>query len=325
MANVGVGFRGFFGLGEETNYGVAASRSHWTEINSESIAIEEDRIETNQLYRRGVINTRVEKGGKRVSGDLEFDATYGGWLKMPKHAFGQVATSTPDITSNPTVKRHKFTIEDKLPTGLTLEVNRDTNDFVTEPNKSFLYTGCKIASMGFACSVNEILRVSANIVGQDEGRVAKGTPAFTSEKLAVYHQGTVQWGNDFLDVESISVTLNNNIEGRPRLGARTIREPLPSDKVEVTGSMSLEFDTWSQYDDFRNATERALVVLFTGSVIAGSFSRYIKLSMPSVIISASRPALSAVGRIMADIDFKAYRTATQQELELEIQNTDTGI
>jgi hypothetical protein len=35
--------------------------------------------------------------------------------------------------------------------------------------------------------------------------------------------------------------------------------------------------------------------------------------------------LNSVGRIMAEIDFKAYRSLTLNELELEVQNTETGI
>ncbi len=322
---VGVGFRGHFGYGEETTYGTAVARTHFTEINSESIQLEEARIESESLYRRGVINTRVSQGAKTVNGDVEFDAGYGGWLKLAKHAFGRVDTSTPDVTSNPTVKRHKFTVQDTLPTGLSIELFRDTTDFVTGPNEAHLYTGCKISSIAFDCSVDQILKVGLNFIGRDENRAAKSVTNFSNERLAVYHQGKLVWGNDELPVETFNVSLNNNLEYRPRLNSRVTREPLPSAKIEVTGSFTTEFDSEAQYDDFKAATERSLVITFTGLNISGAFDRYIKLTCNVVILSSVRMMLSAVGRIMAEIDFKAYRSLTLNELELEVQNTETGI
>lgn len=322
---VGVGFRGHFGYGEESTYGTAVARSHFTEINSESVQLEEARIESESLYRRGIINTRVSQGAKTVNGDVEFEAGYGGWLKLAKHAFGRVDTSTPDPTSASTVKRHKFTIQDTLPTGLTVELYRDTGDFVTGPNEAHLYSGCKISSMSFDCAVDEILKVGVSFIGRDENRGAKSTPNFSTERLAVYHQGKLVWGSDELPVENFNVSLNNNLEYRPKLNSRVTREPLPSGKVEVTGSFTTEFDNEAQYDDFRNATERALVITFTGLNISGSFDRYIKLTCNVVILSSVRMMLNNVGRIMAEIDFKAYRSLTLNELELEVQNTETGI
>lgn len=322
---VGVGFRGHFGYGEESVYGTAVARTHFTEINSESMQLEDMRIESESLYRRGIINTRVTQGGATVNGDVEFEAGFGGWLKLAKHAFGRVDTSTPDVTSNPTVKRHKFTVQDTLPPGLTMELFRDTTDMVTEPNVAHIYTGCKISSINFDCSVDEILKVGISMLGRYEQRAAKTNPNFSTERLAVYHQGILQWGNDELPVETFNVSLNNNLEYRPRLGSRFTREPLPSAKIEVTGSFTTEFESEAQYDDFRNATERALVITFTGSTISGAFSRYIKLTCNVVILSSVRMMLNNVGRIMAEIDFKAYRSLTLNELELEVQNTETGI
>ena len=322
---VGIGYRSFFGLGEESTYGTSVARSHYVEINSESLAVTEPTIKTNSLFRRGYKNILVAQGGVSVAGDIEFDAMYGGWLKLAKHAFGRIDTSVPDPTSNATVKRHKFTIVNTLPTGLTLEVFRDTTDLVTEPSKSYLYTGCKLNSMRFAGAVDEILKVTCGVIGRQEGRVAKSSESFAAEKLAVYHQGKLDWGSDELAVEEFEIALENGLDLRPRFNSRFTREPIPNSKVAVNGSFTTEFDSWAQYDDFRNATERRLLVTFTGDVITGSYSKYIELDCKIGRIVAARCVLNSPGRVMMEIDFEAYRDETNNELILTAQNTEQGL
>lgn len=323
---VGTGFRGFLGVGEESVYGTAVARSHWTEINDESLVLNEARIESESLYRRGVINTRVEQGQRSVSGDIEFEATYEGWGKIAKHAFGSVSTSTPDPTTVSTAKRHLFRVEDTLPTGLTIEAYRDSTDFVTSANQSFIYTGCKVNSISFSVTAEETLRVVANIMGRNEtGLTAKSTPSFFNTRLAVYHSGLVTWGSTTLECEDFNITLNNNLEYRPLIGSNLTREPLPSGKVEVSGSFTIEFTSPDQYNDFKNATERTLLIRFEGSNIGGAFYKYIKLTANVAKIAGARVMNNNFGRLRMEIDFKAYRSLTQNELELEIQSTETGI
>lgn len=328
MAGPGLGFKGYLGFGEEAvgAYGTAVTRTHWTEITDESLVLNQSQIESESLYRRGIINTRVEPGARTVSGDIEFEATYEGQGKLFKHAFGAIATSTPDPTSNPTVKRHLYTIQDSLPTGLTVEVSRDQSSFATNPNRSFLYTGVKINSISFSISTENTLRCVASCIGRNEtGPVAQSTPSFFNTRLAVYHGGSITWGSTTLEVEDISVTLNNNLEYRPVIGSNLTREPLPSGKLEVTGSFKIEFASEDQYNDFKNSTERVLTMLFQGPNIASSFYKYIKLTANVAKIMSCRVMLNTFGRLVMEIDFKGYRSLTQNELELEIQSTETGI
>ena len=322
---VGIGMKGQIGYGEESTYGTSATRSYWQEINNESLVLQEARIETNSLTRRGTLNRQVAQGARSVTGNIEFDAQYGGWGKLAKHAFGQIDTTSPDPTNAPTAKLHTFTVADTLPTGLTFEAFRDTSGFTTEPNKAHVYVGCKINTMEFSCAVNEILKINLGIMGQNESREAKGTPNYSTEKLAVYHQGCVTWGSTDRPIESFNIQLNNNLEMRPKLCSNLTREPIQSGKVEITGSFSMEFDTWAEYDDFKAATERQLEVDFTGPLIAATTYKMIKLICPVVILSGVNMNLSSFGRIKVDINFKGYRDSTQNEFKLQIINTETGI
>ena len=321
----GIGMRSFFGFGEESTYGSPVTRTNYIEINSESFMKQVARLESSSIIRRGILNTKVGAGAISLEGDVEFDAHYDGWLKLAKHAMGTVTTTQPDVTNAPTAYNHQFTIADTLPTGLTVEIFRDNAQFTTEPNKSFLYKGCKVNSMQLSCGVDEILKVTCGLVGQDEGRVAKSTDSYNTARFAMYHQGVVLWNGEDIEVSQFSVTVDNQYAARPKLGSQFTREYLPDQKIAVSGSLTAEFSSWNQYDDFINTTEREMIATFTGPTIAGSITYLIKLTMPIALLNNVRIMLNQPGRIMAEMDFKAYRTASANELTMDVRNISSTV
>lgn len=325
MAEVGIGMKGFLGFGEESTYGLPVARTKFLEINSESINKTRPLIESGALYREGILDTKFVQGAVEVGGDVEFDAQYEGWLKLLKHVMGQVTTSQPDVTGAPTVYRHLFQHTPVLPTGLTFEVFRDTSGFVSEPNKSFIYQGCKVTSLQIQNGVGELLRVTASIMAQNEIRAAKSVEAFSSSRLAAYHQGTLKWDGSDAEVASYNLTINNSLGTRPKLGSQLTREPLRDGKLMVSGSFQGEFDTWAKHDDFLNAQKKVLNIRYNGNVIQGGLQEYIDMNMTVAVITGYRVVLNSPGRIIAEFDFKAYRTTSIGELEVTVQNTESSI
>src|SRR3990167_104108 len=187
MGNVGLGLTSFIGHGVESTYGTPVARNRFIEYNEEDISSDEPKIESQALAQVGIRSTKVAQGGISIGGSFSFDAQWGGWERILKYAMGSIASQQPDVTSNPTVWDHTFTIASSLPTGLTLEVFRGTEDFVTEPNKSFVYHGCLITNMNFACTVEDLLRISCTIMGEDVSREAKSTPSYDASELCVFH------------------------------------------------------------------------------------------------------------------------------------------
>lgn len=323
--NVGLGMRSFIGFGDESTWGTPVTRTNYIELISESISKQVDRIISNSILRRGVLNTHVGAGAISVGGDISFDATYGGWLKIAKHAFGTVVTSSPDVTNAPTARQHVFSIADTPLAGLTFEVFRDTSQFVTEPNKSFIYSGCKVSSMEMSCGVDEILRVNASLIGKDEARGSKSTDSYTTSHVAVYHQGVVKFNTTDIEVDTFNVRIDNGFGGRPKLGSQYSREPVPEQKLAVTGSFEMEFAEWAQIDDFYNTTSREFKVTFLGDLIAGSIYNMIEITCPVSILDNVRVVLEQPGRIKIAADFRAYRTTSANEITMTVRNTETSI
>lgn len=322
MAEVGIGMKGYLGYGVESTYGTIVSRTLFQEINSESIVKNRELVESASIYRAGILNTKVVQGAVSVAGDIEFDAQYEGWETLLKHVFGAVQSTQQGSTS---AYRHNFTIADVLPTGLSFEVFRDSSNFASESNKAFIYSGCKITSMTFSAAVSELLKISMSIFGQNEERRTKTSETFNTSRLAVYHQGVLKWNTVDREVSAFSVTLNNSLDPRPKLGSQLSREPLRNAKVEVSGSFTAEFSSWAMYDDFLNAAERVLNVHFDGPLIQNGYPYYIDMNVNVGIITGLRVNLNAPGRLILELDFKGYRTTSINELVIELQNTVTSV
>jgi len=323
--NVGLGMRSFIGFGKESTWGVPVTRTNFIELISESISKQVGRIESNSILRRGVRNTHVIAGQIDVAGDLVFDATYGGWLKLAEQAFGTKVTSQPDITNAPSAYQHVFTIADTPPAGLTVEVFRDSSQFVTEPNKSFVYRGMKVSSLELSCGTDEILRVACNMIGTDETRQSKSSESYSSSRVAVYHQGVVKWNTTDIEVGQFSIRIDNGLGARPKLGSQYSREPVPENKLAVTGSFEMEFASWEQYDDFSNTTERQFEVEFLGSLLGGTIYEQIKLVCPVSLLDNVRVLLDKPGRVMIGADFKAYRTDVANEVTMTVRNAESSV
>ena len=323
---VGLGLTGWLGIGKESTYGTPVARTNFFEINDESLAVEEGRIESAALAKVGIRNTKVAKGAIGVAGDFSFDATYAGWERLLDYLLGGHTSIQPDVTSNPSVWDHVYSISDSLPTSMTMEVFRGSENFVTNPNYSFIYEGCQITSGTFNCGADDLLKCGFSVIGEDENKGAMSTPVYTDSKLAVYHQGLVKWNNDDVEVSNFSITINNALEGRPKLGSRKTRQPKRSGKLEVTGSFQAEFVGWDEYNDFRNATERAFAADFTddSAVISGSY--YSKISFAAAIakITNHRVVLNTPGRLIMEVAFKAYRTNSAGEITITLRNNTTA-
>jgi hypothetical protein len=325
----GLGMNSWVGFGQESSFGTAVTPTEYIEIESETLMKEVQRIEAMSILRRGTVDNKIISGAVQVGGEVSFPVQFDGWLLLAYQAFGSYTTSQPDVTNAPTAYKHSFTLADVLPAALTFEVFRDTTQFTTEPSKSFVYSGCKISKMEFACAVNEVLKCSMSVMGRNEARASRSTatPSFSNSEYAVFTEAIVSYNGNDVEASNFSISLENNLAYRYKLGSAYTREPSPDSKLMATGSFDMEFQSWDQYDDFVNTTERALTVTFTGPLIAGSIYKTIKFTCAQIFIEKVKLSLDKPGRIMMTIDYRAFRNTAQtsNEILLEITNTNASI
>lgn len=215
---------------------------------------------------------------------------------------------------------HTFTLTDDLPIGLSIEVDRDI--------QSFLYSGCKINTMGLSLETNGYLLLNLGIIGKDEETVEATTPILQASNMIYFVHGKLIYNSIEKNVKSFNFTLNNKLSNdRIFLKSYTIAEPQRTGKLEITGNFTTEFDSVTEYNDFRNATSRALVFVCEDlNAIKGSLYRTLTINFPSIKLTGKTPTISNAGVIMQELPFKAYAIdSNTREFNIVLRNTNPSV
>lgn len=325
MALPGLGFTAALGFGEELTYGIPGDRNKFLEFDSESIEVEERQIRSPSVFSTGWRTTRAIQGAVRVAGDVVFSPQFEGWYKILKHTLGTVVSTSPDPTNAPTVRQHVFTPGNFLPTGLTLEIQKDPT---TVAGGTFLITGAKITSLALQVSSETLLQVTASIIARQMQSIGTSTtPVFSTKKLIPGTIGAVTWGAVAKDVSDFNVTMSNNLTAdRQFLGSRFLKEPVRNDKFLVNGSFTSEFQSLEEFNDFRDDDRKELILDFVGDQIGSTaFSYRFKIRLPISRLVTATPNVSSPGPIMYDITFESYRSDSDVEIEITVVNEEVTI
>jgi len=318
----GLGHKAYLGLGQETTWGTPVARTKFLELVSggDTLVVNEQKIISQGVQGIGVRgDLEVAKGAISVEGSLTVEHTYDGLEVLLKHAFGAVTSTQPNAAGDPTVWQHVFTIADALPTGLTIEVARDLTAFIHE--------GCKITGVEFSVGgPDELLRLVLEVLGEDVATGSPTSPTFPAVGRFNAPEAVLKWNTAALKVSQFSIKLDNKLDAdRRQIGARQRLEPVRSGKIEVTGSFVAEFEDTTLLTDFRNATNRALQVKFTGPAI-GVQTRTYEMTLDCNVSQITDYPLNVddEGRITVEVAFRAFRNATDNELKVTLQNLTAG-
>jgi len=224
-----------------------------------------------------------------------------------------VASVTAD-SAVVTVFDSTFKLADELPTGLTLEVDRDLRGFTTE--------GCKIGNISFAQDSAGFLIGTIEVIGEDTNATAVTASTLPTKPLVDFADFSFTY-NGAIILTSFDFTLNNNLKGDRRfIGSRLRYEPKRAGKRDVTGSFAAEYENEDQYDDYRAMTSRAIVGTATGAVIKAAITYTLTITFPVCKLTKGVPLMSDESVIMYEHEFKAYSTdSSTRELTIVIRNT----
>jgi len=161
-------------------------------------------------------------------------------------------------------------------------------------------------------------------LGEDITTGSVTASTLSTSPLVNFAQGVISYAGSTVQVKSASITLNNNLKGDRRfIGSRLIAEPTRSKKIEVNGTLKLEFDGVAQYNDFRAATSRAVILTFTGetSAIKTGYTYSLVINLPIIKLTQAMPKFAAEGPMEIDLPFKAYAgSSAAREMNLVLTN-----
>lgn len=318
MAGGAMGGAGFLNIGKESTWGTAVVGSHYVELLSEGMALTIDRFEIKNIG--GIYAEPDDMDGiRRVAGDVSFPV-------FPEVALPFVAAvlGTPTVTSiTATLHRNVF----KTPTAdyssgqptmpLTFEMFRDVTS-------SFQYSGVVVNTLQFEAAPNQELRGTAGCIAKASSVIAKTAPTFVSSPTQPFAFDTCSLsigGAATSLVEALTISIDNMLDGIPALNATTaiakIRKTGPQ-VCNISGTM--DFSNLTEYNNFINQTEQAIVATFTR---ANSFQMV--FTLPRVVYTAFPVAMGGRERLTVAFEGKArYHTGSLTAIEIAITTTSSS-
>lgn len=248
-------------LAEESTWGTAVTVTRAYELRSESIGHDIGRIESDGI-RAGQRVQRSEDwlgGAEKIAGSVELELSTKNWALLGKHMMGSVATAGAGPYT------HTLTPGDLTGKGLTGQVGRPDVSGTVQP---FTFAGLKVAGWELSCEAGneDPALVTLDLVGKSETTAtALATASYTaSNALFAWPHLAITIGGSPVNWRSFSLKGTNPLkDDRFRGGVTTVDEPLENGLRTYEGSITLDFDTLTQYNRFVNGTEAALVATFT--------------------------------------------------------------
>lgn len=314
----GLGVLGFVGYAKETSGGTPVTATDYVEAFSENFQLNFDRFVKSNI--RGDITAADDIAGiKRIAGDV----TITGDPIQLGHFLNAGCGVQSNFVVSSAFHRHEFTIarndwDAKFALRpYTFEINRDISS-------SQQFSGCNVGRLVFNLTPNNVMQLTAGIIGISETDIARSTPTYTTSPVNPFAFDTcsISWGGAGTElIESITVTQDNALEGiaslRVSKDVRAIRRSGPT-MVNFNGAMA--FENMTDYIAFKNETERALTIHVTR---ANSFALTIEL--PKTVLTTYPVGMPGAERIIVDFEGQGrYSQADGHSIKYTLFNTRSG-
>ena len=320
------------GLAESSTFGTYQTPTRFLEFLEESLEYQIERVESAGLRANNrVLRTdRYAPGQKRVEGSITVEPATKGYGLILKHALGSSSISTP---SGATLARlHAHTLGDIYGTSLTVQVGRPDTSGTVQP---FSFLGCRVDSINFTSSVDEILQSEVSLVGQDmTTSQALATATYpTTGSAAAYEQfywtqGVVSIGGSSVAVVTdFEIEVNNNLKSdRYFLGGATMSEPIIAGMTEITGTITMEFLNLTAYNRFTANTQAAINAKWTAATaIEGSTYPYFEIDITKARFDAGGdPQVGGPDVLTQEIPFKVLNDGTNTPITINYLTSDTA-
>ncbi len=311
------------GIVDEVTYGTPVVVTRFYEFTEESMQMEIERIESSGL-RGGVRVQRSDRwisAQKNVNGEITMELaqkSFGLWFK---HMLGGVATTQPNVGTDPTVFDHTFTPGD-LPVSFTAQLGRPDS---TGTVRAFTYHGCRVSEWEISADTGEIPTLTVTVLGEDEDTATALAVASypASAPLYTFLNGSCTINATAQEVKSFSISGNNQLaDDRFYFGSALRKQPVEAGMREYTGEMTVQFTDLTNYNLFKNGTEATFVGLFRGSTITGTYFHDLQITA-NIRADGETPQVGGPEMLEQTMAYKITGNTPATALSILYRTTDT--
>ena len=315
----GLGMLGYIGFARESSGGVplAPSSGNYFQAISESLTENYNFFEPVNIFG-SIAEPDDQRGTIGVEGEIvaPFHPVWGAhFLGM---ALGR-ATSVTSINAN--LQTHIFRPPATSQWDSRFALQPYTIEIGRDAGSAQQYTGCLARTISFETAPNQELRATLGIIGIGGTNKAATTPTYPGSpvEMFAFDQASLSLnGVANANIESFSFTIDNNLEPvytlRDNAYAWKIRR---NNSVMANFSLSMEFDSITELQRFRDQTEFPLRIAFTR---AASFM--VVFNIPRAVYRAFPLGTSGRGRNVIQVDGKArYHAGSATSFQIELTTT----
>jgi len=271
----------------ESIFGTTPTTPVFTPIrhNGTTLGLSKDAIESEELREdRQVAHYR--HGNKSVSGDVNFEMSYGSYDDLLEAALA--GTWATDVLKAGTTRR-SFTVE------------RHHEDI----GKYLRSTGCSMNTLSLSIAPNSMVTGSFGIVGKGfavSSSAVSGATYNAETTTAPFDSFTgsiTEGGSGIAVVTALELSIDNGMEALYVVGSDESLEPSIG-KSMVTGSITAYFEDSTLIDKFIAETESSIQFVLT-DLAGNSYT----VDLPKVKYNSGNPEVGGPGAITVSLDFVA--------------------
>lgn len=332
------------GIKKETTFGTGVVVDRFPEFLSENLEWKPEYMLGKGLRAgsRVVRASRRQLGKHHVEGDISLEACARGLGIFFEALLGQVTSTI--IGAGPAYQ-HLFTLTntDPMPSytiqkGIPLLVNG-----AVQPHT---FKGMTCTKGSISSAVGEIVKLDTSWYGKAiDTATAYATPSYiaeTSQELFTFLHGAVTLGTAAItvptttalatggtaagNVRDFSLSIDNKMDtnGYTYGGGGTIGRRPTLGYTDITGKLTIEFDSVTQRDAYLNNTSQSLVMTFTtATTLQASVFNTLQIVCPVIKLDGETPKAVSDGVVLQNVGFTVLHNSVDAPVYVVLRNLDT--
>lgn len=317
-----MGYLNQLGIAEQTDYDTQATVTRFYEWDDDSLKVNEGSIPDETLgsqFYKVDLDRIFEDGGE---GDINmsfYNTGMGLWLK---HIFGQLTVAQVGSTAEYTQTATPATAGTR---GKALTVQKGIED-TGGTIRPFTFHGGKILRATFANTIKQNLKLGMGLhfKGANDA-TAIATASYPTGRFPLsFLDATIELDGDEVCANDITIVIERPLNTDRVCLGNSRREPLPNGKLNVTGTLNLEFESRAQYEAWRAGTISRLVATWASGEIGATGNPFkLVLTLENIKRRGEMPTFSGNDIPRQPVAFQALWDGTNPLIEAVFHTSDT--
>jgi hypothetical protein len=312
---------------DEVTYGTAVVVTRFLEMQEESV-----KNDVAYIFSRGTKDvvtrsSRYRAYSKGCGGSIKFEMMNKGFGLLLKHCFGTGASAQVGVTTEYTQTFTPDISTGKTGRFATMQFGRPSVDGTVQP---FTYKGCKVTEFEFSSELDGPLMLDVTIDAQSETTgTALASASYPSDPASfIFIDGSLTIDAVAASVKAAKIKGKWSLDTDRRfLGAITTKkEPIANGELEITGELTLEFESLTEYAKFTGGTLSALVLTWSFGTITGASNPYkVVMTLPKVVYTGETPTVKSSEVLLLTLPFKALYDGSNAAWTVAVSTSDNAL